>query len=163
AEKLTCACDLGELTCAPRASARGVRSRLIASVPFETREVDMQFPRRSTTAVTIALVALLWLAAAGTRAADFPSRIIRVVVAFPRRRTDRFRRAHPRRQAQAAARAERHRREQAGREWRDRGRIRRKRRGRRTSPVSHHGRRGRGHAASEQAELRYAARFRADH
>ena len=43
----------------------------------------MQFPRRSTTAVTIALVALLWLAAAGTRADDFPSRIIRVVVAFP--------------------------------------------------------------------------------
>src|SRR5499427_3809428 len=83
AEKLTCPCDLGELTCAPRASARGVRSRLIASVPFETREVDMQFPRRSTTAVTIALVALLWLAAAGTRADDFPSRIIRVVVAFP--------------------------------------------------------------------------------
>jgi tripartite-type tricarboxylate transporter receptor subunit TctC len=43
----------------------------------------MQFPRRSTTAVTIALVALTWLAAADARAQDFPSRIIRVVVAFP--------------------------------------------------------------------------------
>src|SRR5262249_10319116 len=39
----------------------------------------------------------------------------------------------------------------------------RKRRGGRASAVSHHGRRGRGHAASEQAELRYAARLRADH
>ena len=43
----------------------------------------MQFPRRSTMAVTIALMALCWLAAASTRADDFPSRIIRVVVAFP--------------------------------------------------------------------------------
>ena len=43
----------------------------------------MQFPRRLTTAGTVALVALLSLAAAGTRADDFPSRIIRVVVAFP--------------------------------------------------------------------------------
>ena len=43
----------------------------------------MQFHRRLTTAVTVALVALLSLAAAGTRADDFPSRIIRVVVAFP--------------------------------------------------------------------------------
>src|SRR5262245_27386181 len=43
----------------------------------------MQFPRRSTTAVTIALVALTWLAAADARAPDFPSRVIRVVVAFP--------------------------------------------------------------------------------
>ena len=43
----------------------------------------MQFPRRSTTAVTIALVALTWLAAADARAQDFPSRVIRVVVAFP--------------------------------------------------------------------------------
>jgi tripartite-type tricarboxylate transporter receptor subunit TctC len=43
----------------------------------------MQFPRRTTTAVTIALAALFWLAAAGSRAQDFPSRIIRVVVAFP--------------------------------------------------------------------------------
>ena len=43
----------------------------------------MQFPRRSTTAVTIALVALTWLAAADARAQDFPSRIVRVVVAFP--------------------------------------------------------------------------------
>src|SRR5262249_3662979 len=34
-------------------------------------------------AVTIALVALFWLAAAGSRAQDFPSRVIRVVVAFP--------------------------------------------------------------------------------
>ena len=42
----------------------------------------MQFPRRST-AVTIALVALSCLAAAGSRAQDFPSRIVRVVVAFP--------------------------------------------------------------------------------
>ena len=33
--------------------------------------------------VLVALVALLSLAAAGTRADDFPSRIIRVVVAFP--------------------------------------------------------------------------------
>ena len=32
----------------------------------------MQFPRRSTTAVTIALVALTWLAAADARAQDFP-------------------------------------------------------------------------------------------
>src|SRR5262245_61722879 len=78
---------------------------------------------------------------------------------LPGGRTDRSRRAHPRRQAQAAARAERHRREQAGREWCDRRRLRRKRRGGRASPVSHHGRRGRGHAASEQAELRYAARL----
>jgi tripartite-type tricarboxylate transporter receptor subunit TctC len=43
----------------------------------------MQFPRRSTMAVTSALVALTWLAAADARAQDFPSRIIRVVVAFP--------------------------------------------------------------------------------
>jgi len=43
----------------------------------------MQFHRRLTTAMTVALVALLSLAAAGTRADDFPSRIIRVVVAFP--------------------------------------------------------------------------------
>ena len=43
----------------------------------------MQFRRRSTTAVTIALVALFSLAAAGSRAQDFPSRVIRVVVAFP--------------------------------------------------------------------------------
>jgi hypothetical protein len=33
----------------------------------------MQFPRRSTTAVTIALVALTWLAAADAHAQDFPS------------------------------------------------------------------------------------------
>jgi tripartite-type tricarboxylate transporter receptor subunit TctC len=43
----------------------------------------MQFPRRLMTAVTVALVALSWLTAAGTRADDFPSRVIRVVVAFP--------------------------------------------------------------------------------
>jgi hypothetical protein len=46
---------------------------LIASGPFKTREVDMQFPRRSTTAVTFALVALTWLAAADAHAQDFPS------------------------------------------------------------------------------------------
>ena len=34
----------------------------------------MQFPRRSTTAVTSALVALTWLAAADARAQDFPSK-----------------------------------------------------------------------------------------
>jgi hypothetical protein len=33
----------------------------------------MQFPRRSTMAVTTALVALTWLAAADARAQDFPS------------------------------------------------------------------------------------------
>src|SRR5262249_23842526 len=43
----------------------------------------MQFPRRSTMAVSTALAALTWLAAADARAQDFPSRIIRVVVAFP--------------------------------------------------------------------------------
>ncbi len=43
----------------------------------------MQFPRRSTTVVTIALVALTWLGLADARAQDFPSRVIRVVVAFP--------------------------------------------------------------------------------
>ncbi len=43
----------------------------------------MQFPRRSTTVVTIALVALTWLGLAYARAQDFPSRVIRVVVAFP--------------------------------------------------------------------------------
>jgi tripartite-type tricarboxylate transporter receptor subunit TctC len=43
----------------------------------------MQFPRRSTTVVTIALVALTWLGLADARAEDFPSRVIRVVVAFP--------------------------------------------------------------------------------
>src|SRR3984893_9514677 len=58
-------------------------SRKIGPRPFEIREVDMQFPRRLMTAVTVALVALSWLTAAGTRADDFPSRVIRVVVAFP--------------------------------------------------------------------------------
>jgi tripartite-type tricarboxylate transporter receptor subunit TctC len=43
----------------------------------------MQFPRRSTTVATIALVALTWLGLADARAQDFPSRVIRVVVAFP--------------------------------------------------------------------------------
>jgi tripartite-type tricarboxylate transporter receptor subunit TctC len=43
----------------------------------------MQFRRRSTTVVTIALVALTWLGLADARAEDFPSRVIRVVVAFP--------------------------------------------------------------------------------
>jgi tripartite-type tricarboxylate transporter receptor subunit TctC len=43
----------------------------------------MQFRRRSTTVVTIALVALTWLGLADARAQDFPSRVIRVVVAFP--------------------------------------------------------------------------------
>jgi tripartite-type tricarboxylate transporter receptor subunit TctC len=43
----------------------------------------MQFPRRSMMAVTTALVALTWLAAADARAQDFPSHVIRVVVAFP--------------------------------------------------------------------------------
>jgi tripartite-type tricarboxylate transporter receptor subunit TctC len=43
----------------------------------------MQFPCRSTTVVTIALVALTWLGLADARAQDFPSRVIRVVVAFP--------------------------------------------------------------------------------
>ena len=33
----------------------------------------MQFPRRSTMAVTTALAALTWLAAADARAQDFPS------------------------------------------------------------------------------------------
>jgi hypothetical protein len=33
----------------------------------------MQFPRRSTTVVTIALVALTWLGLANARAQDFPS------------------------------------------------------------------------------------------
>src|SRR5262249_29878263 len=69
------------LTC--RARGRPAGSHLIASGPFKTREVDMQFPRRSTMAVTTALVALTWLAAADSRAQDFPSRVIRVVVAFP--------------------------------------------------------------------------------
>ena len=43
----------------------------------------MQFHRRLTTTLTVALVALSWLTAAGTRADDFPSRVIRLVVAFP--------------------------------------------------------------------------------
>jgi len=43
----------------------------------------MQFPRRSTTVMTIALVALTWLGLADARAQDFPSRVIHVVVAFP--------------------------------------------------------------------------------
>ena len=43
----------------------------------------MPFPRRLTTAVTLALVVLSCLAAAGSRAQDFPSRVIRMVVAFP--------------------------------------------------------------------------------
>ena len=41
----------------------------------------MQFPRRLTTAVTVALVALLSLAAAGTRADDYPSRIVTLISA----------------------------------------------------------------------------------
>ncbi len=41
----------------------------------------MWFPMRSKTA--LALVALSCLAAAQTRAQDFPSRIVRLVVAFP--------------------------------------------------------------------------------
>src|SRR5262249_16335909 len=64
-----------------RVGGRGFTSSQAAR--SKPREVDMQFPRRSTTAVTIALVALTWLAAADARAQDFPSRIIRVVVAFP--------------------------------------------------------------------------------
>src|SRR5262249_45530958 len=51
--------------------------------PFKTRGGGMQFPRRSTTAVTIGLGGLTWLAAADARAQDLPSRIIRVGVAFP--------------------------------------------------------------------------------
>src|SRR5262245_59818034 len=43
----------------------------------------MQFRCRSTTAVTIALVALFRLAAAGSRAQVLPSPIIRLVVASP--------------------------------------------------------------------------------
>src|SRR5260370_21448071 len=83
AERMARACDLGELTCAPRASVKAARSHLIASVPLKTWEVDMQFHRRLTTAVTVALVALLSLAAAGTRADHLPSRIIPGVFAFP--------------------------------------------------------------------------------
>ena len=43
----------------------------------------MRFRCRSNTALTMALVALSWLAAAETRGQDFPTRGIRVVVAFP--------------------------------------------------------------------------------
>jgi len=43
----------------------------------------MQLPRRLATAVAVALVVLSCLAAAGSRAQDFPSRVIRMVVAFP--------------------------------------------------------------------------------
>src|SRR5262245_4592328 len=82
---------------------------------------------------------------------------------LPGRRTDRFRRAAHRRQTQGCARPERHHREQAGSERRHRRRLCRQRRARWASRVSHHGRRGRHHAASGQAELRYAARFRPGH
>jgi len=43
--------------------------------------IDMRFPMRSK--IALALVALSCLAAAQTRAQDFPSRIVRLVVAFP--------------------------------------------------------------------------------
>src|SRR5258707_1803892 len=43
----------------------------------------MRFRCRSNTALTMALVALSWLAAAETRGQDLPTRGIRVVVAFP--------------------------------------------------------------------------------
>jgi tripartite-type tricarboxylate transporter receptor subunit TctC len=48
-----------------------------------TSEVDMRFRCQSNAALTMALVALSWLAAAETRGQDFPTRGIRVVVAFP--------------------------------------------------------------------------------
>jgi tripartite-type tricarboxylate transporter receptor subunit TctC len=38
---------------------------------------------RSTMAFVMVLLALSWLSAAGARAQDFPTRVIRVVVAFP--------------------------------------------------------------------------------
>src|SRR5262249_55284234 len=81
AERLACACNLGETDVPGSRSTGGVSPHRKRSV--QNPEVDMQFPRRSTTAVTIALVALTWLAAADARAQDFPSRVIRVVVAFP--------------------------------------------------------------------------------
>src|SRR5262245_59397306 len=48
----------------------------------QSKEVDMGFPRRRT-AWAVVLMALAWLVAAPARAQDFPSRVIRVVVAFP--------------------------------------------------------------------------------
>jgi tripartite-type tricarboxylate transporter receptor subunit TctC len=48
----------------------------------QSREVEMHCSRRRT-AWAVVLAALAWLVAAPARAQDFPSRVIRVVVAFP--------------------------------------------------------------------------------
>src|SRR6266481_5794384 len=51
------------------------------SVPFSLREDDMS--RRSRKVMAVAVVALYLFAAAEIHAQEFPSRVVRVVVAFP--------------------------------------------------------------------------------
>ena len=78
------------------------------------------------------------------------------------RRHHRFRRAATGRSAQGVARTERHRREPAGRQRRDRGRVRGQVGARRLHALLHDGRSGRDQSrAAQQSALRSAARFRA--
>src|SRR5262245_2789089 len=48
----------------------------------QSKEGDMRFPRRRTV-WTVVLATVAWLVAAPAWAQDFPSRVIRMVVAFP--------------------------------------------------------------------------------